>query len=178
MAIPMTVDPALEALAADGPAPEHAEELMLYGRFVGSWEFDWTGFDADGNELLTTQGEWIFTWVLQGRAVQDVWICPSRALRALPDAPQPGEYGTTIRFYDPALGAWRVTWHGPGYGNLRTFVASEQDGRIVQEGATPDGKPLQWIFHDIAADSFSWTSQLLGEGGWRVQEQMAVRRLS
>jgi hypothetical protein len=176
MAVLVSGNPALEALAADGPAPEHANELMLYGQFVGSWDFDWTGFDADGNERLTAQGEWLFTWALEGRAVQDVWICPSRALRSLPDAPKPGEYGTTIRFYDPALGAWRVTWMGPGYGTVRTFIASERDGRIVQEGEEPDGKPLQWILHDIAADSFSWYAQVLDDAGWRVRERMAVRR--
>jgi hypothetical protein len=31
-----------DALVADGPDPEHAEALMLFGRFVGEWEFDWT----------------------------------------------------------------------------------------------------------------------------------------
>ena len=31
------------ALIADGPAQEHAEELMLYGQFVGEWELDWIG---------------------------------------------------------------------------------------------------------------------------------------
>lgn len=29
-----------EALHADGPAPDHAEKLNLYGRFVGAWSFD------------------------------------------------------------------------------------------------------------------------------------------
>ena len=70
-----------DALVADGPDPEHAEALMLFGQFVGESELDWTGYDEDGNETLTERGEWIFGWVLEGRAVQDVWIIPGRERR-------------------------------------------------------------------------------------------------
>jgi len=57
----------VEALHADGPAGPHADELMLFGRFVGSWRLEWS--DADG---ATATGELHFGWVLGGRAVQDV----------------------------------------------------------------------------------------------------------
>lgn len=169
-------DPALEALVAPGPAPEYADKLMLYGRFVGDWEFDWTGFDEDGNETLTTRGEWLFTWVLRGRAVQDVWICPARDLDDVPGTPAGREYGTTVRFYDPKIDAWHVAWAGPGFGNLRTFVAAVRGDDIVQEGRSHEGRELQWIFAEIERDSFSWRSQELVDGRWRLREQMAVRR--
>jgi hypothetical protein len=166
-------DPAIEALIAPGPAPEHADKLMLYGRFVGDWEFDWTGFDEEGNETLTTCGEWLFTWVLRGRAVQDVWICPARDLD---EAAAGREYGTTVRMYVPEIDAWKVVWVGPGFGNLRTFVASARGDEIVQEGQSPEGGELQWIFSEIEPDSFAWRSQELVDGRWRLRERMAVRR--
>jgi hypothetical protein len=169
-------DPVVEALVAVEPVAEYAEKLMLYGQFVGEWEFDWTGFDDDGAEILTTRGEWMFTWVLQGRGVQDVWICPSRDLYDAPDCPPQREYGTTVRFYDPEIDAWRVAWAGPGFGNLRVFVASQKGDEIVQEGATPDGWPLQWIFSDVTADAFNWRSQVQRDDGWHVRERMTVRR--
>ena len=172
----VATDPAVEALVASGPAPEFADKLMLYGRFVGDWEFDWTGFDADGNELLTTRGEWAFTWVLRGRAIQDVWICPARDLYDAADSPTQREYGTTVRFYVPALDAWRVVWAGPGFGNLRTFVASPRGDDIVQEGHSSEGRKLQWIFSEIEADAFAWRSQELVANEWRIRERMAVRR--
>lgn len=37
-------------------------------------------YDVDGS-VRTGTGEWSFSWVLEGRAVQDVWISPQRALR-------------------------------------------------------------------------------------------------
>jgi hypothetical protein len=166
-------DPAIEALVAPGPAAEYADELMLYGRFVGDWEFDWTGFDENGDETLTTRGEWLFTWVLRGRAVQDVWICPARDLDEVAGG---REYGTTVRFYDPKIDAWHVVWAGPGFGSLRTFVATARGDEIVQEGRSPEGRDLRWIFSDIEPDSFSWRSQELVDGHWRLRERMAVRR--
>ena len=30
-----------DAIAADGPDPDYADAMMLFGRFVGEWDFDW-----------------------------------------------------------------------------------------------------------------------------------------
>ncbi len=61
----------VQALHADGPTGPHAEQLMLFGRFVGSSRLEWS---APGSRNAT--GELHFGWVLGGRAVQDVWIEP------------------------------------------------------------------------------------------------------
>jgi hypothetical protein len=33
-------NPFLNALGADGPSPDRAGKMDLYGRFVGSWDLD------------------------------------------------------------------------------------------------------------------------------------------
>ena len=81
----------LRLLSADAPAVENKEKLMLFGQFVGSWEFDGVGYSADGTRT-TDKGEIHFSWVLQGRVVQDLWI-----ERGSSD-PRPKIYGSTIRF--------------------------------------------------------------------------------
>jgi hypothetical protein len=73
--------PMLAALAATGPDPDHAEELMLFGQFVGSWEFACIEYEPDGRSR-NEPGERHFGWTLEGRAVQDVWILPARAARS------------------------------------------------------------------------------------------------
>ena len=70
-----------EIIGATGPNPKHRDALMLFGQFVGAWDVDWGAFDADGAQSATERGEWVFGWVLEGRAVQDVWILPRRSLR-------------------------------------------------------------------------------------------------
>src|SRR5438034_11511737 len=63
------------ALGAAGPVREYADKLMFFGQFVGDWEFDMTATKPDGSQV-TGKGEWYFGWVLDGRALQDVWIFP------------------------------------------------------------------------------------------------------
>lgn len=94
-------------LHADGPNPEHAAALQLYGRFVGDWDAEITAHGSDGAKH-TAPGEIHFGWVLEGRAVQDVWIIPRRA--SSPAFPIAGNwYGTTLRVYDPTIDAWRIS---------------------------------------------------------------------
>jgi hypothetical protein len=178
MALATEQDTALSlALVAEGPHPAHAEALMLFGQFVGEWDFDWAAYDEDGEQTMTERGEWIFGWALEGRAVQDVWIIPERGRRGRPGGPE-GEYGTTIRFYDPHRDVWLVTWNGPIGGVRRTFGARRSGDEIVLEGRTEDGLPMRWVFSQIEVDSFSWRSTSSGDGGetWRLREEMRVRR--
>jgi len=94
-------------LDADGPDPERAEGLMLFGRFVGSWDMEATFWDHDGNETARHRGEWHFGWVLQGRAIQDVLISPSLEELSRTGA-RPREYGSSFRQYDPKTDTWRA----------------------------------------------------------------------
>ncbi len=165
-----------EALVADGPHPQWQAQLQLFGQFVGVWDLDWTGYQADGSSM-TVKGEWIFGWVLEGRAIQDVWICPSRAERVTPGAPS-GEYGTTLRFYDAKLDVWRVIWAGPGHNNLRTFTAKRIGEEIVIEQLDPERGIIRWIFSEITPDSFQWRYVSSGDQGatWSLHEAMECRR--
>jgi hypothetical protein len=168
----------LSALGASGPHPDLADKLELFGQFVGSWDLDRTSYAPDGT-TATVPGEWHFGWVLEGRAVQDVWICPARRYRTAPIAP-PAEWGTVIRFFDTSIDAWRATWVGPATGISHAFVAHEEGGEIVLRGTTDEGGPLRWVFSDITGDSFRWRSEVADDPGraWRLTVEMRVRRRS
>ena len=98
-----TVAQSIDGLESSKPAPELADKMNLFGQFVGDWRFDYVGYKKDGTSFKA-KGEWHFGWILEGRAVQDVWIIPGRPERNNPGTPK-GEYGTTVRFYDPKLDA-------------------------------------------------------------------------
>jgi hypothetical protein len=166
-----------EGLVAAGPAPGLEEKLRLYGQFVGQWEFDVVNYPEKGGKT-TGRGEWNFAWVLEGRAIQDVWITPPRGQRGRAQSAR-GGYGTTIRFYDAGIDAWRILWVDPIHANVQRFVARLRDGEIVQEEAAPeDGQPGRWIFSEITTVSFRWRSESSPDGGktWRLQQEMRVRR--
>lgn len=166
--------PMLEALSAQGPHHEHADKLNLFGQFVGTWEVDVVNHLSDGTREAA-RGEWHFGWILQGRAVQDVWIAPSRTEQQQHDLAF-YEYGTAVRVYDPKLDHWHVAWSGPIRSMQILFVARERGDEIVLEGAEA-GAVLQWIFSEIKPRSFRWRSQIPTDGGgWRVIQEMSLRR--
>ena len=89
----------LDALQAEGPAADRAEKMALYGQFVGGWESDIVSYE-EGSTKHNGRGEIHFGWVLEGRAIQDVWMIPRRAERrpGMPAMPVAGNwYGTTLR---------------------------------------------------------------------------------
>ena len=99
-----TIDPFVEMLASTSRSPDINPQDNLYGFLVGSWELDLVAYPDDGNVTHST-GEAHFAWVLDGRAIQDVFINPQRSDR-MPDSPKFGNwYGTTFRYFDPTIRA-------------------------------------------------------------------------
>lgn len=151
-----------------------AAELDLFGRFVGSWDIEWLGHDPAG-DAISVPGRLVMGWVLGGRAVQDVWQVP------LPGQPAPPGmqpfHGTTLRFYDPALGAWRSTWIEPYKGLVIRFTGHPAGDGVLLEAMDQD-PPIRWSFRDVTPDSFRWTAEYTLDGGrtWILEEEMRLRR--
>jgi hypothetical protein len=167
------------ALAADGRAPEIPESSDLYGWLIGSWELEVLHYLVDVRDRHI-KGEVHFSWVLEGLAVQDVWIMPWRQDRSPQQEKTLNMYGTTIRVWDAALQAWRVTWINAITGWRDELVGRRSGKDIVQIGTHADGTPIRWIFSEITADSFRWTGEALEPDGetWKLQGEFLARRVS
>jgi hypothetical protein len=133
-----------DALAAARPDPALAEKLKLYGRFVGSWSLD-IAYHAPDGRTVNAPGEWRFAWVLQGRAVQDVWIFPATRVRDKPTDPF-YFYGSTFRWYDPSIDAWRITWFDPTRPFELRQIGRASGADIVQMGEEVAGVTRRWSF--------------------------------
>jgi hypothetical protein len=167
-------------LHADGPAPERKTKLGLFAWLVGDWEFEITAILEDGS-THAGRGEIHAGWILQGRAIQDVWMIPRLEERrpGIEQLPGAGNwYGTTLRIYDPNLDAWRILWSDPA-----TDVFTQQTGRargpdIVQEGPDPRGGSMRWTFSEIEPRSFHWTAErTVDHRDWRKEVDIHARRL-
>ena len=160
----------MEALAAPGRSPEIPAEADVYGWLVGGWELDVVRYGADlrGRGV---RGEAHFGWVLEGRAVQDVWIMKAEGIV--------NTYGTTLRVWDATLGAWRVTWMNPITGRRDALIGRRIGNDLVQIGTHQDGTPIRWMFTEIADDSFRWTGDALEPDGvtWRLEAEFHARRM-
>jgi len=160
-----TLSPFLGALHADGPAPDRADKMKLYGWLIGRWAIDATVHGDDGAQH-SAKGTISFGWVLEGRAIQDVWVLPGFF------------HGTTLRVYDPDLDAWHILWSDPLKQYFTRQLGRARGTDIVQEGQNAAGDTLRWTFTDITPDRFRWLGEISKDGGktWQLQAEFRVRR--
>jgi hypothetical protein len=167
-----------DALVAKGRSPEIPDSADAYGWLIGSWELDVRHYlvDVTARKL---RGEVHFSWVLEGRAVQDIWIMPRRLERPSEVDRTCNMYGTTIRVWDGSIQAWRVTWINPVSGSRDELVGRWIGKDVVQVGTRADGTPIRWIFTEIEPDSFRWIGEALERDGktWKLQGEFRARRL-
>jgi hypothetical protein len=166
-------------LAAPGRSPEIPESLDVYGWLIGSWELDvlhYRATDVSGDHI---KGEAHFGWVLEGRAVQDVWIMPWRSVRTVGPDKINNMYGTTLRVWDPSIQAWRITWINPVSGHREEQVGRRSGKDIVQMGTRPDGTATRWMFTEITPHSFHWIGEALQPDGktWKLEGEFRANRV-
>lgn len=168
----------LEALRAPCPPAGGDGSSDMYSGLIGDWDAEVVDHLPDGTHRRQS-AEMHFAWVLEGRAIQDVWIAPARRDR-LPSTPiaDGNRYGTTLRVYDPGIDAWRVSWSNPVTGVENRLVGRRVGSRIVQTGADADGRLIRWVFDDVRADAFHWRGERSADGGrtWTCDTEFFARR--
>lgn len=166
-------------LGSPGRSSEIPESSDVYGWLVGSWALEvlhYKGVKLAGQGLI---GEAHFGWVLEGRAIQDVWIMPRCSERSASSGRVNNMYGTTLRVWDPGLEAWRIRWINPVSGHEERQTGRRVGDEIVQIGARQDGIPTRWRFTEITADSFHWIGESLDRDGrtWRLEGEFRAHRI-
>jgi hypothetical protein len=166
------------ALGSPGRAPEIPEAADLYGWLVGSWALEVRHYAGADVRALGLGGELHASRVLEGRGVQDVWIMPVRADRSAPFDPARNMYGTTLRIWDPALAAWRITWINPARNHTEQQIGRASGDDIVQLGMRASGTITRWRFTERTARSFHWLGDALADDGqtWRREGEFVATR--
>jgi hypothetical protein len=156
----------IAALHSDRPAADRADKMGLYGWLIGRWEMDTVVYGDDGTRHAG-RGEIHFGWVLEGRAIQDVWILPGFF------------HGTTLRVYDPNIDAWHILWSDPLKQVYRRQIGRARGSDIVQEGEDDTGAAVRWRFTEITPDSFRWLGERSRDRGanWQLQAEFLARRV-
>jgi hypothetical protein len=168
-------DPRLDmvtALQAMGPHPSLGDQAKVFGRFVGTWDVEYTDFSKDG-KASHRSGELIVGWVMDGRAIQDLWIVYPSAAR------KDREVYTDLRYFDPKSRTWPATFIDPENVSVARFTGGAVgDDRIVLNSQDFDGKDTRWSFNDIRPDSFVFRDEESRDGGktWRLQAEYHMKR--
>ena len=101
---------------------------------IGSGELNVYHFEywATDVSVRGIRGEIHFGWILEGRAVQDVWIMRSERTADLGTDYE--HLGTTLRVWDPSIQASRITCINP-VGNHREEQQAPVSGERVMRFA-------------------------------------------
>jgi hypothetical protein len=163
---PSTSPSFIAALHTDRPAADRADKMGLYSWLLGRWDMDAVVHGDDGRKH-TARGEIHAGWVLEGRAIQDVWILPGFF------------YGTTLRIYDPSIDAWHILWSDPLKQLYRRQICRARGNDIVQDGQDDKGAAVRWSFSEITPNSFRWRGERSPDDGatWQLQAEFVVRRV-
>jgi hypothetical protein len=168
----------LEALPAAGPSPELSDADIIFGFLIGSWDIDAVLYSQ--NEVARkVPGEVHASWILEGRAIQDLFIFPRRADRHSGLPAQGDRYATTIRTYDRTLKAWRVVFINPAAAETSAQLIARRHGDgIAMEGELADGTPIRWRYEVVTPDSFHYSAEKrkVGDDSWRLYLELFGRR--
>jgi hypothetical protein len=160
-------------LASSGPNPSLGNQAQVFDRFVGTWDADF-GFLRDDGRVTHKKGEILFGWVMDGNAIQDLWIgYPT-------DQQKERSIGTTLRFFDKAHNQWRIVFVNPAASYVVTTQGGLEGDRIVLRGLDTDGLPIRWTFSEMTSDSFHWQGEKSHDGGktWKLEEDHHMKRRS
>lgn len=152
-----TYEAFFEALTSEEKHHALPQEFDCFGKLIGSWKIDY----VDNRHSRVIKGEWHFSRVLEGMAIQDVIILPGF------------EYGTTLRIYNPCTHAWDVAY---GYtGKIIRLEARKQDDKIVLTNIEDENR--KWVFVTIEDHYFHWQDVTVKEDGqWHVAFDLYATR--
>jgi hypothetical protein len=160
------------ALEATTPNPALGDQAQVLSRVVGTWDVEYTDFAKDGKAIHRT-GEFIVGWVMDGRAIQDLWIVNPSGKR------KEREVYTDLHYFDAKTGTWRATFVDPEHGSVARFTGGPVgNDRFVLETQDMNSEQTRWSFNDIRPESFVWRDEASSDGGktWRLQAEYRMKR--
>jgi hypothetical protein len=85
---------------------------------------------------------------------------------------------TTIGFYAPRSGQWRIVWIPLSSGAVVMLRGGADGNRIVLTGQDVDGSRLRGSFNDIRDNTFFWRGETSADGGksQRTAQEMGLKR--
>jgi hypothetical protein len=137
----MTSQDFVDALVSPQRAPELLDVDDLFGFLVGSWDLEAVLHNA-GGQTQRMMGELHVSWVLEGRAIQDLFIFPRREDRAAARTSW-DRYTTTIRTYGRTLNAWRVNFINPASDETSAQLTARRRGHGIEMEGQPSGGTME-----------------------------------
>lgn len=160
------------ALSALAPHASLGDQSRVFERLVGSWDVEYMDILKDGRQQHRT-GQFIMTWALDGRAIEDMWIVDAANGRL------EREVYADVRYFDAKTRSWPTVFIDPEHASTAKFTGgTTSDGRIVLQTSELGHPQNRWSFNDIRADSCVFRDESSNDGGetWKLQAEYQLRR--
>ena len=151
-------------LLAESHGAKAPPEAAQWDPLIGDWEVQCEVRQEDGTWRDAGKAWWHWFYILDGFAVQDVWINPNyeeRIGRPLK--------GTNLRIYDPEKKKWSLAWYDNVSQKLDRYEAVAAAGEIVMS-QLGEGIFNRITFFNMKSDSFDWKAERSQDGGETWQE--------
>jgi hypothetical protein len=126
----------------------------------------------DGRKQHRT-GQFIVAWILDGRAIEDVWIVDPSEGRT------EREVYADIRYFDPKSHSWPTVFIDPEHASSARFTGgATADGRMVLQSADLGKPENRWSFIDIGPETCGFRDEYSLDGGvsWTLQAEYHLKR--
>jgi len=163
----------IAALRAGAPHRSLGEHARVLGQLIGSWDVEYMDIAKDG-KAIHRSGELRVGWVLDGRAIEDLWIVyPS-------ESGKEREVYADVRYFDPKSQTWPAIFIDPQDASFATFTGGAVgDDRIVLDSQDlVAGQTRRWSFTDIRSDSLVFRDDASSDGGktWTLKSEYHLKR--
>ena len=146
-----------DALVSQEKSPLIPDAYDYWKELIGDWDLDYVEGRGTSREKHV-KGEWYFARVLEGLGIQDIFICPARSERT---DPTHGEYGATLRVFNPSTMQWDMVY--ACYKTMSRFTGTKENGRVVLTNL--HRKTNRLVFTEITPDRFHWQNESLQKDG-------------
>jgi hypothetical protein len=148
-------------LAVAGEPETKVPHNALFDQLIGTWDVRYEIFDKDG-KVRRSAGQVRYSWILAGKALQEVWSAASESTDSQP-------FGTTIDFYDLKRQRWTAVWIYPAQGMTSMMSGGEVNGSFVLTGHNESGALERWSTSITSPDSIAVRADVSDDDGktWR-----------
>ena len=160
------------APAATGPHASLGDQAKVLAQLVGTWDVEYRDILKDGREQHRS-GQFIVKWVLDGRAIEDVWIVDPSEGR-----PEREVY-TAIQYFDSKTRSWPMVFVDPEHASTAKFTGGATlDGRIVLQTSDLGRPQNRWSFTATGPDSLVFRDEYSSDGGetWKLLSEDRLER--
>ena len=165
--------------------PKAPKETEQFGQLAGVWQCTNFAF-VNGQWVSGWPATWVWKYVLDGFAVEDLWFQKEENLPPPSIALHRDFSGINVRIYDTAKEKWEIMWFHNGLNSKGTpngttqLEAEFKDDQIVMTPKSSSGGPVtRIVFHNITANAFDWKSETFNAEGktWQATFRIEGKRV-